>query len=189
MGNTQLKNRKVSKFEKETNFTEEQVKEWFRNFRKESGNKSQFNKNEFKQFYNKMYPHSDGSEMATRVFRKFDINGNGKINFEEFICALGVTTNGSTEQKMSWVFSMYDLDDNGTLDRNEVLKIMQAVNKMVGTVADTEEVDRRVHNLFKNYDKNNDEILTVSEFLRASKTEPSIRDLFADKNVFADKGV
>ena len=189
MGNAKLKPKQVEEIEKETGFTEQQIKEWFKDFRQESGSDAKLNFSEFKHLYNKIYPHSDGNEMATRVFKKFDLNGSGKINFEEFICALGVTTNGSTEKRMSWVFSMYDLDDNGTLDRNEVLKIMMAVNKMAGTVTDDEEVNRRVHNLFKNYDKNNDDTLSITEFMRAFKTEPSIRDLFADQQVFTENAV
>ena len=66
----------------------------------------------------------NADEFADYVFRIYDTDQNGKIDFREFFCAVSVATRGAPKQKLKFAFSIFDLDGDGSITKEEMIKVI-----------------------------------------------------------------
>lgn len=65
-----------------------------------------------------------------RLFRFFDQNHDGIINFEELVCGLSILCKGSLDERIKHTFIGYDLDEDGKISRSELHKMLTAYFKL-----------------------------------------------------------
>ena len=73
--------------------------------------------------YEKIFPLGDASKYAHLVFRAIDRDRTGGITFGDFMEFLSVISKGTEEEKMMWSFQFYDVNQDGTISRDEMLKV------------------------------------------------------------------
>uniref|UniRef100_A0A671SZG1 Guanylyl cyclase-activating protein 2-like n=1 Tax=Sinocyclocheilus anshuiensis TaxID=1608454 RepID=A0A671SZG1_9TELE len=110
---------------------------------------------EFRKIFGVQSTSEDEALYMETLFRSFDTNRDDVIDFMEFVAAVHLVLRGKLEDRLKWSFKVYDRDDSGKLDRQEVKRVIKVIcqlkkNHIHMTPSDI--CDR----IFKLLDENND---------------------------------
>ena len=114
-----------------TKFEEAEILRWFKGFRKECPT-GHLARDHVKRLFIKVFPAGNGTVFTNNIFRIFDNDNNGFMDFKEFLMALDVTTCKTSEDKLKWAFQLYDIDGNGTIDLQEMIAIIEILDDLGG---------------------------------------------------------
>lgn len=150
-----------------TKFTKAEIKDWYRGFMRDCPD-GLLSKTKFLEVYSTFFPTGNPDKFCNHVFRSFDGDNSGKIDFKEFLLAINITSGGDPKSKLNWAFTMYDIDGNGTIEKDEMVEIIGAIYNMLGSALcgqgeDTPE--KRTEKIFEKMDSNGDGHLTKQEFI------------------------
>ncbi|XP_005745257.1 recoverin-like [Pundamilia nyererei] len=154
-----------------TKFSETEIVQWYENFKKQCPN-GRITKEEFQTIYSKFFPESDANTYAQHVFRSFDTNDDGTLDFKEYIIALHMTSTGKTTRKLEWAFSLFDVDKNGYITKSEVSEICTAIFKLIPKEEmeklpeDENTAQKRADKLWNYFDKGDNDRIAEGEFIQ-----------------------
>lgn len=116
----------------------------------------------------------DGEKFSKHILRIFDSDGNGFLDFKEFLLAIDIATCNTEQSRLDWVFKLYDVDNDGVIDVKEMAGIMEAMEcleykdcNLLKSASAVESMSalERAQNLFNCIDHANEETLTKEEFI------------------------
>ncbi|KAL3171574.1 hypothetical protein MRX96_013772 [Rhipicephalus microplus] len=81
--NSKLKKEVVNQLVNETYFTEKEIRQWYKGFVKDCPS-GHLTEQGFLRIYKLFFPQGDPSKFTSLIFRVFDENKDGAIEFEEF---------------------------------------------------------------------------------------------------------
>lgn len=56
--------------------------------------------------------------------------------FQDFVTGLSILSRGSIDEKLRWTFSLYDINGDGCITREEMTDIVTAVYELMGKFSD-----------------------------------------------------
>merc|ERR1711892_1329702 len=65
-------------------------------------------------------PGTNTSKLSKHIWRIYDTNMDGFIDFREFMMALQVMSSGSSEDNLKQLFKVFDINSDGTIDVEEM---------------------------------------------------------------------
>ncbi|CAJ0935458.1 unnamed protein product, partial [Mesorhabditis belari] len=166
---------------KETSFTRKELKYLYQCFKQNcpSGyvTREQFVMI-FRQFFS-MQRLSDPGTYAHLVFNTFDDDNNGRISFSEFAQELSMFSKGTIEERLDWVFDLYDTKRREYITEDDYQKVALAMYAVVGVHYWKEKhippsVKRHLKHQFQSLDVNKDGKITRAEFIEGCQKDEQI---------------
>ncbi len=117
--------------------------------------------------------------LATRIFDLVDTDGTGFIDFDEFLVFAGYLYSDDKRKRLEFIFRIYDLEDDGAIDRKEIRQILEA-SVSEQRVALTDDVMKGlVTNFMHKTDLDKDGNVSCDDFVEAIGKYPGIEAQFA----------
>lgn len=126
MGNkhaTSLPPQVVEELEEITAFSYSEINDLYRQFRHDCPDQ-QMTVTQFKKLYRETFPSGNPDHFAEHVFKTFDVKNCGYIDFRQFLTTLSSQLKGSFEDKLKWLFGLYDAHASGYITREDLSEMI-----------------------------------------------------------------
>ena len=156
-----------------------QILRWHQDF-KEKCPQNRLNKSQFILFYKHLIPGEstslDHDRFCEAVFRAFDTDSNGYVDFAEFLLAFWIRASGSLKDKLAWLFEVYDTDRSNYITESELTSMLKLVLSIKNIKEDPREKTREI---FLRIDRSKDGKISRQEFIAGCTQDEKLRNLLA----------
>ncbi|CAF0736842.1 unnamed protein product [Brachionus calyciflorus] len=138
--------------------------------------RSRVDSNELHVTYDDFIENFDFKEpfLAQRLFGYLDKDGSGTLSLREFINGLEVVVNGSQEEKMEFLFKVFDVDNDGVIDYDEMRMMLKCCLEDTPSLDKNETIDDLAAVLFKDTDSDDSGTISIDELKKAFKRHESL---------------
>ncbi|XP_043245381.1 Kv channel-interacting protein 4-like [Amphibalanus amphitrite] len=165
----------LDKLTRSSRFTRKEIQFMYRGFKQECPS-GLVDEAAFKLIFSQYFPQGDANQYAHYVFNTLRPNQCGQINFEDFLHALSRVSRGTTDEKVRWVFDLYDLDGDGLITKHEMQLVVTAIYDMLGRQVvpriDPNAARSHVDTIFHQMDADRDGLVTLEEMRRWCGRDP-----------------
>jgi hypothetical protein len=119
------------------------------------------------------------------LFRAFDESNSQSLDICEFVTAVDGVLHGDLRTQLRYVFRIFDRDGGGSITRDELAAVVLDALKAEGLTAREAEINALVDAVYRDYDLEQDGMLSFEEFERWIGHEPAVASLLGLDKVFA----
>ncbi|CAF1002826.1 unnamed protein product [Adineta ricciae] len=179
-GSVELNDATIERLTKNTSYTSEQIHQWHEAFLRDCPN-GKLTARQFTEVYKKFYPEFEAEKYSAQVFRTFDSDNSGSIDFVEFLLAVNMNSNGDVKDKLGFAFDIYDINKDGKIDKKEMTKVITAIYDLLGEEnrKGDNSPENRVKRIMEKLDMNDDKNISREEFVEGCLKDDILRQLLA----------
>ena len=111
---------------------------------------------------------------AGRLFQLADTDGSGFLDRDEYLAFVRLIGKGTLEERLAFVFDVYDLDSDGEFDRREIRQVLEASLAEQGLSLSDEVAGRLADAFMRKADRDKDRTISRSDFVAIAKEFPRI---------------
>jgi len=127
--------------------------------------------------------------LVERLFKYFDKDKSGSIDFSEFCLSMAIILKGSKEEKLKVCFSLFDENHDGRITKDElknVLKMQLSSISLIDQLGDEDakskdinpkEIESLANEAFTKYDADKNGVITFEEFTQWAKEHEKLVDI------------
>ncbi|CAF0984032.1 unnamed protein product [Adineta steineri] len=151
----------------QTGLTAEEILQWHEKFFEDNPD-GRLDRTEFRKLFRlfRQEPSERLEDISDHIFRAFDVDGNGSVEFGEFLLGFAICSRGDLRSRLDYAFECYDLDSNGYITEDEIGPVLQGMYTLLG-IKHVEDYppDVVAKDLMKKLDLSRDGRVTKDEFI------------------------
>merc|ERR1712180_372276 len=166
-----------------------QVREHFDAFVAEHPN-GKMKKKDFREMMSKALPKKDAGKMEKHVFRIYDTNNDGYIDFPEFMIVFYIMSDGSPEEVLGKIFRVFDVNSDDSITKKELTRLIKDMYGLLNNDNPEQASEKFIAtSAFAEMDKDADGKITKEEFISACLGQEQFSKMLALKiiDIFVDE--
>merc|ERR1712079_117076 len=156
---------------KNTALTKVQVESRYQNFLKLHPD-GRISRKSFHSMMKEGYPGADTEKLERHIFRMYDTNKDGHIDFREFMIVLYIMSNGTPQENLKQIFRVFDINNDGFISLKELQRIVKDLFHLINEEnADEASQELLAQSAFNEMDENHDGQVSEDEFIEACMSQ------------------
>merc|ERR1712179_595656 len=137
---------------------------------------------DFREMMTKAMPAKDAGKMQKHVFRIYDSNNDGYIDFVEFMLIFHIMSEGTPKEVLEKIFRVFDVNGDETINKKELTRLVKDMYGLI-TADDPEAKSQAMitKTAFAEMDEDGDGKITAAEFVSACLSQDELSKMLALK--------
>ncbi|CAB3400737.1 unnamed protein product [Caenorhabditis bovis] len=172
-----------------TKFSRQEIQYLYRTF-KELWPNGMVHLHQFQMIYAEIFTRGNSAAYAEMVFKNIDRNKIGSITFADFVTSYSKISKGDIDEKLDWIFSLYDTNSNGSIGYQDIYNAVRAMYQLVDSSLKPATISsicrQHVKLVFKNLNIDSAGRLSKDDFMKKCKENTEIMESFQIFNVHSN---